>query len=93
MNRTDAQAFPQADLELAKWIALITMAVDHYGKIVDDSVFLETHAIGRISFPLFAAIIGMVAELVGLPAALAVPALLALFMAAAAGALRSPATS
>jgi hypothetical protein len=62
MNRTDgqpAQTFPQADLELAKWIALITMAVDHYGKIVDDSVFLETHAIGRISFPLFAAIIGI----------------------------------
>jgi hypothetical protein len=35
------------------------MAVDHYGKIVDDSVFLETHAIGRVSFPLFAAIVGI----------------------------------
>jgi hypothetical protein len=62
MNRTDGQprpAFAQADLELAKWIAVITMAIDHYGKIVDDSVFLETHTIGRISFPLFAAIIGI----------------------------------
>lgn len=35
------------------------MAIDHYGKIVDDSVFLETHAIGRVSFPLFAAIVGI----------------------------------
>ncbi|MGC5014431.1 MFS transporter [Streptosporangium sp. DT93] len=39
------------------------------------------------------AIIGAAAELVGLPAALAIPALLALFMAASAGALRSPAPS
>jgi hypothetical protein len=62
MNRTDGQprqAFAQADLELAKWLALVTMAIDHYGKIVDDSVFLETNAIGRVSFPLFAAIIGI----------------------------------
>lgn len=35
------------------------MAIDHYGKIVDDSVFLETHTIGRVSFPLFAAIIAV----------------------------------
>jgi hypothetical protein len=62
MNQTDGlprPAFAQADLELAKWVALVTMAVDHYGKIVDDSVFLETHTIGRLSFPLFAAIIGI----------------------------------
>ncbi len=30
------------------------MTLDHYGKIVDPSLFEETHAIGRLSFPLFA---------------------------------------
>jgi hypothetical protein len=51
--------FGQGDLELAKWAAIITMAIDHYGKIVDDSIFIETHAVGRVSFPLFAAIIAV----------------------------------
>jgi hypothetical protein len=51
--------FAQGDLEFAKWVAIVTMAIDHYGKIVDDSVFIQTHAIGRVSFPLFAAIIGI----------------------------------
>jgi TraX protein len=46
-------------LEAAKWIALITMTIDHYGKIVDPSVFLVTHCIGRVSFPLFAGIVGL----------------------------------
>jgi hypothetical protein len=46
-------------LELAKWVALITMTVDHYGKIVDPGVFLITHWIGRLSFPLFAGIVGI----------------------------------
>ena len=44
---------------MAKWVAVITMAIDHYGKIVDETVFLETHTIGRVSFPLFAAIVGI----------------------------------
>lgn len=57
--RRFAASFAQPDLELAKWIAVITMAIDHYGKIVDESVFVETHAIGRLSFPLFAAIIAI----------------------------------
>jgi hypothetical protein len=35
------------------------MAIDHYGKIVDPDVLLQTHAIGRLSFPLFATIIGI----------------------------------
>jgi hypothetical protein len=48
----------QADLELAKWAALLTMAIDHYGKIVEPDLFLATHAVGRLSFPLFAAIVG-----------------------------------
>jgi TraX protein len=51
--------FAQADLEFAKWVAIVTMAIDHYGKIVDLSAFDLTHAIGRVSFPLFAAIIGI----------------------------------
>lgn len=46
-----------ARLELVKWIALLSMTVDHYGKIVDPSLFEVTHAIGRLSFPLFAWII------------------------------------
>lgn len=46
-------------LEAAKWVALITMTIDHYGKIVDLNVFLITHWIGRLSFPLFAGIVGM----------------------------------
>lgn len=49
----------QARLELAKWVAVATMAVDHYGKIVDPGVYLKTHLIGRVSFPLFAAIVGL----------------------------------
>jgi hypothetical protein len=49
----------QADLEPAKWIALLTMAVDHYGKIVDPALYIQTHLIGRVSFPLFAAIVGL----------------------------------
>lgn len=34
------------------------MAVDHYGKIVAADLYEPTHIIGRVSFPLFAAIIG-----------------------------------
>jgi hypothetical protein len=51
--------FAQGDLEFAKWVAIITMAIDHYGKIVDDSLFEQTHAVGRVSFPLFAAIVAI----------------------------------
>lgn len=51
--------FAQGDLEFAKWVAIVTMAIDHYGKIVDDSILVQTQAIGRVSFPLFAAIIGI----------------------------------
>ena len=48
-----------ADFELAKWLAIVAMVIDHYGKIVEQDLFEPTHAIGRIAFPLFAAIIGM----------------------------------
>jgi hypothetical protein len=33
------------------------MIVDHYGKIVDPSLYVPTHLIGRLAFPLFAWII------------------------------------
>jgi len=47
-----------AQFEVAKWLAVVTMTIDHYGKIVDPSIYSETNAIGRIAFPLFAWIIG-----------------------------------
>lgn len=53
------QADLQGDLEFAKWVALASMVVEHYGKIVDPGLALETHAVGRLAFPLFAMIIGM----------------------------------
>ena len=46
-------------LELVKWIAVLAMTVDHVGKIVDPSIYYETNAIGRITYPLFAWIIGV----------------------------------
>ncbi len=49
----------QADFELAKRLAIAAMVIDHFGKIVEPDIFGVTHAIGRIAFPLFAAIIGM----------------------------------
>lgn len=57
--RESRRNFPitQRNLELAKWMAVTTMAIDHYGKIVDGDVFALTHSIGRLSFPLFAGII------------------------------------
>jgi hypothetical protein len=48
----------QADFELAKWVALVAMAVDHYGKIVDPGLYEITHAFGRLSFPILATIVG-----------------------------------
>jgi hypothetical protein len=48
-----------ADLEAAKWIALVSMTIDHYGKIVNPDLFEVTHLLGRVAFPLFAGIIGI----------------------------------
>lgn len=47
----------QSSFELAKWVAVSAMAVDHYGKIVDPGLYWPTHLVGRIAFPLFAWII------------------------------------
>lgn len=44
-------------LELAKWIAILSMTVDHYGRIFDPPWYGITHAIGRPAFPLFCWII------------------------------------
>ena len=46
-----------ASFEFAKWVAIVTMAIDHFGKIVMPDVFLPTHLIGRAAFPLFVWII------------------------------------
>lgn len=60
MQPTDRRTFlSHGAFEAAKWAALVTMAIDHYGKMVDLDLFLVTHCIGRISFPLFAGIIGL----------------------------------
>lgn len=47
----------QSGFELAKWVAIMAMAVDHWGKIVDPGLFYPTHLVGRVAFPLFAWII------------------------------------
>ncbi len=35
------------------------MAIDHWGKVVAPELFTPTHAVGRLSFPLFAALVGI----------------------------------
>ena len=43
-------------IEILKWIAILTMTIDHAGLILyEDNVFLR--AIGRLSFPIFAYIL------------------------------------
>ena len=48
-----------ADIELAKWLAIGAMIIDHFGKIVEPDLLEPTHAIGRVAFPVFATIIGI----------------------------------
>ena len=55
MNRLPEPS--QSSFELAKWAAIVAMAVDHYGKIVAPDWYLPTHMIGRAAFPLFVWII------------------------------------
>jgi hypothetical protein len=47
----------QAQFEAAKWLAIVAMAIDHFGKIVAPDLYVLTHVIGRISFPLLAWIV------------------------------------
>lgn len=42
-----------AALEAAKWLALVSMAVDHTGKVVLWWWIEETHLVGRLAMPLF----------------------------------------
>jgi hypothetical protein len=52
-----AAEVPPSQFELAKWIAVIAMAFDHFGKIVMPDYFMAGHFFGRLAFPLFAWII------------------------------------
>jgi hypothetical protein len=47
-----------ADLEPAKWVAVVSMTIDHAGKIVVPELYAETHLLGRLAMPLFAFIVG-----------------------------------
>jgi len=60
------RAEAHARLEFVKWIGVLSMTIDHYGKIVEPSVYDETYAMGRLAYPLFAWIIA--ARLVDRPA-------------------------
>jgi hypothetical protein len=55
--QTSAIEVPPNQFELAKWIAVIAMALDHFGKIVMPDYFMVGHFFGRLAFPLFAWII------------------------------------
>jgi len=56
IDRTRAQRRHDL-LEPAKWIAILSMTVDHYGKIFDPPWYGITHMVGRLAFPLFCWII------------------------------------
>ena len=58
MRTTNHRSLRHEHLEVAKWIAIVAMTIDHYGKIFDPPYYLATHITGRIAFPLFAWIIG-----------------------------------
>jgi len=58
MRTTNHHLLRHEHLEVVKWIAIIAMTIDHYGKIFDPPYYLATHITGRIAFPLFAWIIG-----------------------------------
>lgn len=57
--RHQDRAAPGARLEGLKWVALLTMCVDHTGKTVLFGFLEPTHIVGRLAFPLFALIIAM----------------------------------
>jgi hypothetical protein len=58
MRNKNHRSLRHEHLETAKWIAIVAMTIDHYGKIFDPPWYLATHITGRIAFPLFAWIIG-----------------------------------
>jgi hypothetical protein len=50
--------FSQASLSAAKWLALVLMFVDHSNKYLFDGSVAWMYALGRISMPLFAFVLG-----------------------------------
>ncbi|MEU4834337.1 MFS transporter [Streptosporangium sp. NPDC023615] len=80
-------------LGLAPIVPQVFSAAGNHDPVNAGQAIAQVATVGYAGLLAGPAIIGGAAELVGLPAALAIPAVLALFMAAAAGALRSPATS
>ena len=51
-------AFSEASLSAAKWLALILMVIDHSNKYLFDGSQPWMYALGRISMPLFAFVLG-----------------------------------
>jgi len=51
-------AFSEASLSAAKWLALVLMVIDHSNKYLFDGKVTWMYALGRISMPLFAFVLG-----------------------------------
>jgi hypothetical protein len=51
-------AFSEASLSAAKWLALVLMVIDHANKYLFDGSQPWMYALGRISMPLFAFVLG-----------------------------------
>ncbi|GAA3040400.1 MFS transporter [Streptosporangium longisporum] len=78
-------------LGLAPIVPQVFSAAGNQDPVTAGRAIAQVATVGYAGLLAGPAIIGAAAELVGLPAALGIPAVLALFMAASAGALRSPA--
>lgn len=50
--------FSEASLSAAKWLALVLMVIDHSNKYLFDGSVTWMYALGRISMPLFAVVLG-----------------------------------
>jgi hypothetical protein len=50
--------FSEASLSGAKWLALVLMVIDHANKYLFDGAVVWMFALGRISMPLFACVLG-----------------------------------
>lgn len=51
-------AFSEASLSAAKWLALVLMVIDHAGKYLFEGAVPWMFALGRVSMPLFAFVLG-----------------------------------
>lgn len=50
--------FARHELSAAKWLAVILIIVDHWNKYLSDKAVPWMYAVGRISMPLFAFVLG-----------------------------------